>query len=408
MVETRINIDGRYDRNRGMSSNLNSRPTNFNLVNKVYTQTNNFFNYHTLDNNRFSNNVFPNTVTWSKTKTLGEDIDNWTNITMASVLDLDGDKGKLRAIKRFNNELIAFQDKGISNILFNSRSAINTVDGVPIELANSAKVDGKRYLTDKYGCQNKWSICESPNGLYFVDDLTKGIYLFNGQLSNISDKFGFHSWINTVSNGVNVWNPKDFSSIVTNYDRINSDVYFTMKDQCLSFNENLSAFSSFYSYEKTPYLFYINDETYLLHTNPNNVYNAFKLHGGDYNYFFGSYVPYYVEVIGNSPEYLDKIFNNIEFRADDFLNDTYVLSETFDTLSVWNEYQSNLNLPLVYRDNWVSNLKKRFKTWRIQVPRDSTNNRDRMRSQWLFIKLGKTNTSKNKTILHDIILDYFE
>lgn len=29
------------------------------------------------------------------------------------------------------------------------------------------------------------------NGLYFIDDITKGIYLFNGQLNNLSDKFGF-------------------------------------------------------------------------------------------------------------------------------------------------------------------------------------------------------------------------
>lgn len=37
MCETRINIDGRYDRNRGQSSNLNMSSQNFNLINKVYT-----------------------------------------------------------------------------------------------------------------------------------------------------------------------------------------------------------------------------------------------------------------------------------------------------------------------------------------------------------------------------------
>jgi hypothetical protein len=37
MCETKVNIEGRYDRNRGNSSNLNMSPTNFNLFNPVYS-----------------------------------------------------------------------------------------------------------------------------------------------------------------------------------------------------------------------------------------------------------------------------------------------------------------------------------------------------------------------------------
>lgn len=49
MCETRVNIDGRYDRNRGQLSNLNITPQNFNLLNEVYSQKDNFFNYRILD-----------------------------------------------------------------------------------------------------------------------------------------------------------------------------------------------------------------------------------------------------------------------------------------------------------------------------------------------------------------------
>jgi hypothetical protein len=38
MCETRINIDGRYDRNRGLTNNLSITPANFNLKNPVYSQ----------------------------------------------------------------------------------------------------------------------------------------------------------------------------------------------------------------------------------------------------------------------------------------------------------------------------------------------------------------------------------
>jgi hypothetical protein len=37
MCETRVNLDGRYDRNRGLDSNLTVSPTNFNLINDAYS-----------------------------------------------------------------------------------------------------------------------------------------------------------------------------------------------------------------------------------------------------------------------------------------------------------------------------------------------------------------------------------
>ena len=60
MCETRVNIDGRYDRNRGQASNLNVSPTNFNLLNPVYNQLDNFFNYRILDDDYYKISSFPN------------------------------------------------------------------------------------------------------------------------------------------------------------------------------------------------------------------------------------------------------------------------------------------------------------------------------------------------------------
>ena len=42
--ETRLNLDGRYDKNRGNKSNIVVTPATFNLYNKVYSQRNNLFN----------------------------------------------------------------------------------------------------------------------------------------------------------------------------------------------------------------------------------------------------------------------------------------------------------------------------------------------------------------------------
>ena len=407
MCETRVNLDGRYDRNRGQLTNFAVTPTNFNLINDVYSQQNNFFNYRAVSQHRLNSDNFHNSITWTKTKTAGELIDTWTNITVASTLDLDGDKGNVRAIRRFNNNLIAFQDRGISQILYNENMQIASTEGVPIEIANSGKVNGKRYLSDKIGCTNKWSLCETSRGIYFIDDITKGIYLFNGNVDNLSNRLGFHSWINTHSTGINIWNPVDFNGFVTYYDKINGDVFFISKDECLAFSEPLGQFTSFYSYEHMPYFANLENRGIALNTDKGGtVYKAWLHNEGEYNMFFNKYCPFYTTVIANPDMSMDKIFNTLEFRADSW-NGSTLLNTTFDTLTTWNEYQkgtSTLNNIL----GRPSELKKKFRIWRANIPRDESNGRDRMRNPWLYIKLSMEGENTNKTILHDMVVHYFE
>ena len=402
MCETKINLDGRYDRNRGLLSNLAITPENFNKINNVYSQKNNFFNYRYVRPNGLNLNKFSNSITWTKTKTAGELVDTWTNITLASTLDLEGDKGPVTALKNVNDKLIAFQPSGISQILYNDNVQIASTEGVPIEIANSGKVIGKRYFTDQVGCTNKWSIGESPNGLYFIDNITKGIYIFNGQLLNISDKFGFHSWINDNSSSLKEWNPVDFNNFITYYDKINNDVFFISKYSCLAFSETLGQFSSFYSYENTPWFSQIEDKRLWIKGNSLWLHNE-----GEYNEFFDEYKPFYTTVVANPNMITDKIFNNIEFRSDTWDNESTLLNTTFDTLSVWNEYQQGES-DLVKNDRNPSNLKQKFRIWRANIPRDKSNGRDRMRNPWLFIKLAMNHENTHKTILHDLTVKYFE
>ena len=413
MCETRVNIDGRYDRNRSQTSNFSITPENFNLMNDVYSQPNNFFNYRTINPNKLNLDNFHNSITWTKTKTAGELVDTWTNITLASTLDLDGDKGTVRALRRFNNNIFAFQDRGISQILYNENMQISSTDGVPIEIANSGKVNGKRYTSDRIGCTNKWSMCETSNGIYFIDDITKGIFLFNGQLDNLSDRLGFHSWINKASDSIDIWNPVDFDGFVTYYDKVNGDVFFISKDECLAFSEPLGQFSSFYSYEKMPYFTNLEDRGIAFNVEgTGTLYRPWLHNEGDYNMFFGVYQPFYTTVIANPDMPVDKIFNNLEFRSDSWDKSGNLLDTTFDTLTVWNEYQqgtSTLNNIL----GRPSDLKKKFRIWRANIPRASAigstkKGRDRMRNPWLYIKLSMEEENVNKTVLHDMIVHYFE
>lgn len=407
-VESRINLDGRYDKQRGLKYNLGVLNTNFNLINKSYTQRNNFFNYRQIEDEGVVN--FPNQITISKTKVLGEDVDSWTNVTLASVFDLDGDKGKLNAIRKINNDLYCFQDSGISRLLYNSRVQVNTSDGVPIEIANSAKLQDKQYLSDSIGCQNKWAIKSTPQGIYFVDT-------YNGELYRINDKGitpvsqnKFKNYFTKLSS--NVWSPSLWNyensnnfidSIKLEYDSTTYDLYIVSRDTALAYNELLGEFTSFYDYGSTLYWVNLNDKS--LQINKDSIYEAYK---GEYGLCYNHYTSANIEFIVNSEFDLDKIFETVELTTSDTakINNWKADYYPFDTLEVSNEYQKGKN------EASSTNVKKKFRTWRWQIPRNSkknedgiVTNRDRIRNMWTKIKLSKKYNSPLS--IYDINVAYY-
>lgn len=392
--ETRINIDGRYDRNRGLQDNTAISPTNFNLYNPVYSQINSIlYTSKYMDYAKISSSSYPSLITWSKTKTLGEDIDTWTNFTLVSTLDLDGDKGEIVSLNRFNNEIYSFQPKGISRVLFNPRVQINSSDGVPIEISNSGKVEGKIYLSDKYGCSNKWSIVESGLGIYFIDTDTSDLFVLNNGINNVSLSKGLHSWFKQKDSTL-TWD-FDSNTIRTLYDKVNREVLLITNEECLAFNENLMEFTSFYSYPNIRFLYNYSGDTFQVMDS-----SIWKLHGGDYNTIFNNPYNYEISFINNSDLNQDKIFDSIEFTS----SDTPTFSNSgknkvasyypFYSLEAENEYQQSISD--------TSKLKKKFRIWRWSVGRNILGkvgdkvNRDRIRNTWAKFNLKGNLTSSVK------------
>lgn len=417
-VETRVNLAGRYDKNSYQKINTTALPSNFNRLNNIYDQKNTFFVYNQQNLAKINVGEYPNTITWTKTKMAGDETDKWTNITLASTFDFDGDKGKITKLLKSNEQILTFQDSSISQLLYNEQMQMTTEQGVPIEISNSGKITGKRYITEHSGCTNKWSICVTKNGVYYIDNINKTISLLTGEGPRIlSDELGFHSWINSQSKTLSWWNPVSFNNFVTYYDRKNEDVLFFSEKDCLAYSEQLGQFTSFYSYERTPYYSPMEDRAIFISnlTDEGYIPNKYKIwfqHEGDYNMYFGQYRPFYTTVIANQEPQLDKVFNNVEFRSDtwepreDVPGGWYLTEDTFDTLSAWNERQHKRET-LLYNQGPPSNLKKKFNIWRAEMPRDWKNPLDRMRNPWLYVKLAMNEPNKNKTILHDMKIYYF-
>lgn len=442
MCETHVNIDGRYDQNRGQMDNTYVGVDNFNLINDVYSQKDNFFSYNKMTTDAEEILEYPNQAYYSKTKTSGADVDLWTNVTLGSTMEFDGDKGKLSAIRRLNNSLWAFQDTGISQILYNEQVQISTENSIPIEIANSGKVQGTRYISDTIGCSNKWAMTSTPSGIYFMDNVDKSIYMLSGEgLRNLTGSNGMNTWAkqNIPSSKV-LWNPEDFENFTAYYDSQNQDVLFIDKDIALAYSEKTGTFTSFYDYGNTPYFNNLEGTGIWLRKNEGST-NVYRHNAGEYCNFFGDRKPYWMTLIGNPEPQVSKIFTNLEFRAsvDGDIKTTDEKTKfllPFDYIEAWDEYQHGTtklseregNGRFQHHIKWdadtedISNISRKFRIWRCDIPRDNASvpdslglprikprYMDRMRNPWIYMKLMKNaDESMNRTEVHDVLLKYYE
>ena len=465
MLETRINIDGRYDKNRGQQSNINMSPQNFNLLNPIYSQQDNFFNYKIMDRDFYKNTNYPNQITWTLEKQPAADIDLWTNITLASTYNLDGNKGSVKELINFNDQIYCFQSKGISKLLFNSRVQISTSDGVPIEVSNNYKMEGSTYMTDGIGCDDKLLVKKTPNGLYFIDSTKAHLYTIGENILDLSTKLNMSSYFKNC--------PLTWKKLC--YDSYHSDLYLVNSNESMCYSETLGQFTGFYDYDDISLIESYNHKVFTMRDS-----RLWRMFAGRYNHIFGINKPWNFTFVCNGLQEntvpLDKIFTNLEFRVsmeNDGLsvNSTYIDPEiglgpfdyTFDYtfhpeaeqgeqisynsdetiilpvdyLETWNEYQhgvANLKDNRGHRqalhhtvDNEAT-LKKKFRIWRCDIPRDNADvdvnterkmgisrvrkhSNDRMRNPWLFIKLEKEAAEPGKyltmTELHDVITSYY-
>lgn len=420
MCETRVNIDGRYDRNRGQISNLNVTPQNFNLLNEVYTQKDNFFNYRILEEDYYRGNKFLNQITWSLEKTPASDTDPWANITLANTLDMDGEKGKVTALRTWNEYLLCFQERALSQILFNSRVQIPTTDGAPIEISNGYKVDGSRLFSGNIGCSNKWATTTTTTGIYFLDSNTDSLYIFNGQLANLSEDRGMDWWVRQ-NHTDKVWNPIYYRRGVLNgvrafYDNKYGDIYFTPgpvegidQPDALCYSEQLGQFTSLMSYGGTQAMFNFADGFYSLRETDGNV-KLYQNNVGDYNDFYGTPKGWSFSFISNQNPTLTKIFDTIDLRTDHYW--TYGTEQLLNScpmnyMEVDNEYQHSGTVLLDSR-----NMRKKFRVWRGLLPRNK-GTRQRIRNPWSMITLGwnplettQPGDNTKKAVVHDVSVKY--
>lgn len=434
MLETRVNLDGRYDTNRGLMDNTAITKENFNLINPVYSQMNNFFQYKKIDD-RFNNKdiEYKNRITWTLDKQNGDDVDQWTRVTELGILDLDGDKGKVTKIERFDNNLYIFQDKGIARLNYNENVQIPTEGNVPIEVVNSGFINGKRYISENSGLQNKWCSKSTPYGIFFKDGYSKALLAlkYDERRNPIIGPLSY--------NVIQKWTELNIDDIYrVNFDNQTSEVLFMINDSnypSLAYSPQYQAFTSFYDYVKfvgnyKDLSFSINPEE---HTN--NIWLLRKASSSNkpvFNSFYGAIKPYWVKFTSVVDGY-DCIFDNLYLKSNIYeynSNSNSMNDEDTDiTQKGYDIYESdNFNIPFdliaisddkqAYEkeqdatDEWKAFKPiKKFGVWRGRIPRinslDGKYLGSRIRNHWVRIGLKINNPTTNKTVIRDIKVDAF-
>jgi hypothetical protein len=121
---------------------------------------------------------------------------------------------------------------------------------------------------------------------------------------------------------------------------------------------------------------------------------------GDFGYFFGTAYPSNITLVVNPLSNIVSAFHNFEFTTDVWDGVTDVYNETFNLLRVYNNYQDS-GLVTMVTSGAGMNIRRRLRTWRINVPRDGS--LTRMRDSYMKVFIERTNNLDNKRfVLHDV------
>jgi hypothetical protein len=376
---------------------------------------------------------FDNRIYKSLVKANGELEDSWSIFKPYNNMDVDGVYGPINKIEVFNNTLMYWQDNGFGVVSMNPKEIIPNATGVSLEIGTGGGLIDYDYISNTVGCRHQWSVVKSKQGMYFFDANGRKFYRFTGRDEPLSDIKGMSTFFyNTLQGTVfRADNPIQFNGITATYDNRFNEVMFTFHSNdtdptiqlvttqtqvrpgqvqvtqqsglssadyanTIVYSEGLQAFTSFYSHHPRHY---VNDGSKIFSQIPGG-YDMYVHDEGERGKFYGTYHDSVIRLLVNPQVQGTKVFNNIEYVAQMTTSaGADIFDETWNTIKVYNEYQDSGVVTLI-PDN---NIKRRMRSWRLQVPRDIN---ARIRNPYTFIEFVFVNNGDKRFICEDIITHY--
>ena len=401
-VETSIDLANRSDYSvDGWDSYFQSTYDEYHNYNRVYSQQPIFSRTTATPFTFQERKVFDNRINATKVKTAGETVDSWTDILVNEEMYVDGKYGQITKIIQNNDIVYCIQEQAVAMLEIQPRVQTVATNGTSIELGRGAVLYNYKYLNTNSGCVNSESVFNSQSSVYYIDIVNKSINRIVGnEVVGLSDMHGLHSF---MTNNLDYTTLKYSNAVTGCFDQVTNDAYFTTPGFTLSFNEQTNSFTSKYSFKPDRYIYTIYGMISV------NLGHELWKHGvGNYCQYYGTTYQSYITLLAAPEPDMDCIFNNGEFKSEVSINGVDQPSVTIGAIRCWNEYQdtcSDINFVYSIPLFVGGNIKRKFRDWNLFIPRNY-GTLQRMRGQWIYIKLMFDNTANMKLILHDFIVSY--
>lgn len=318
--------------------------------------------FNTCDCDSCSKLETNNEIYYSPKQNLDSEIDSYRNVRMNNYNELPSDRGKLQKLFIQNNSLYAHLTDGYAMIRLNNESLSSQI---AFQQAGTGEMIGDPiFAMDGVeggfaGTTHPNAAINTPAGYFFVDEVAKTIYRFNGQPEDIAgygmrgffkENLGFCTPVacydEKTPNGMHYalgWDPRYNRLLLTKQDG----------SECGSFTISYSPFGgenggkwvSFHSYRPSGYFW-----------DRNNFYSVEFASGKIFKHHTKNkyMVPFIVEFNAPMTSYDSFTFNSLQLhtRAEkvtgDFKYPVKDLDITFNKMAAWNSTQGTGTRPIEF------------------------------------------------------------
>lgn len=164
--------------------------------------------------------------------------------------------GSITKIVDYNGNIVCVCEHGILFLTVNERAMTSATEGGPIYIgSNSVLPETPVVVSDMYGSMWKDSVIKTESGIFGVDTVAKKIWLYNGELTCISD-FKVQKFLNDHLDLSEFDMQEDLGkkNVVTHYNAFKRDVIFTFYNNdrnikwSLCYNLVTQKFTTFYDW----------------------------------------------------------------------------------------------------------------------------------------------------------------
>lgn len=247
----------------------------------------------------------------SQIKTNNEVTDQWTKFRVADYLDVDNQYNDITNLKTFKDKLFYFQSNAVGIASINERSLITDDNSNSLVLGTGGILARYDYISNLNGNSivNDKTIVSSDNVLYWYDFDKNELCMFNQAIQCLSKQKQVQTYFNSILKERNdikdlsEWKPNAF------YDTKYNEVWFRFLDKSLILNEQIGAFTGFYTFAPTDSLTF-SDRIVAIDGN-----NLYSINDTDTDGEDNVSKDAYIQLIVNTNPFNTKVYDNTLFQG---------------------------------------------------------------------------------------------